>query len=561
MRKQMTKAFILVFGVLIAGLTIVQPASAIGTSGNTFTLSDDPQPSVPGGCDTVDYLAHPQNSLRPGGATPAYPYGNDYKYLCDPVQDIRSFTFDAGQTTPGFITASMTLGAAAPYDGMPLTQIPEGFTTLSYSWYFQNDIQHLAQPQRVNMRPATYNDAGPSTQDRISLFRYSRGQQCPAADVGYKDGVSSKGTLEANQIQSTTKPTRPCDVDTNPADPVGNDIIYWPPQPAVDGWWLLMGVDFTIVKHNDKLNGRTITCANVGSQPAPSCLGGTMTWGIYEGSTGVSTNRYDFNNNSINPQQMTWSSSGNTITVKQPYTPKYILGTDDDLLLDDVSSYPLAAPGAKITDVVPQTGGVVQAGSPWRICDGGDPMNPDGPVPAIANPVGPGPTGPLGYPLPNYIPGHPQWSPEADGGKSCFKYLTGLITVRDWAPMAGFELRAIPRAPGYTASPSSLYCRYPLTTRPTSPLPVALGATTLPPVPGGAAVSTDPYDQAWWIEVSRETSSGKTPVGPSVQAPGANVSQQVSTAPFGRDQACNYTYVTYGLHYKPWSGTDDITAM
>lgn len=516
--KRMHMAGLMALLVVATIFVVPSPAPAAGLVGQTDAT-----------CDTIDFAKHPQNSFRP-----PIPY-SQYQYRCttdlgDPLQDIRSWSFDAGSLRIGYLTASMTVGATLPQNADPITILPEGFNSISYSWYYQTNLQNVRQPSHTECFPAEANWHPTSTQDRIYLQKFTRTSSCKAASIGYKNNDPRQGTFEANQIWNGT--VKPADVD-----PLSGS---WTPFPTADGWWLVLTSSVIIQPHN----ATTFPCKDgpdPDTLPDASCLKWQSTWGFYENYSGVSVNRFDFNNDAVNPNKFSLTVAGSSLTLQVPYQPQFLSGPDDDLLIDDVNSYPFGRPGAQVTGVVAQTSGVSLAGSPWKICLGGDPMLPEGPIPGggVPNPL------PVG---PKFIPGYPQDLQGADGGKSCAKGILGLLTVRDWAPDAGFQLRAFPRSPAYLPSTTSISCRYPAGQR---PLAAALVVQTVPAMPNEIDATTTPYDRAWWVEVARERASGRDQIvaqSPSGGVPAAPGGTTVGL-PTGKDQACNYTLVSTGIHY------------
>jgi hypothetical protein len=125
----------------------------------------------------------------------------------------------------------------------------------------------------------------------------------------------------------------------------------------------------------------------------------------------------------------------------------------------------------------------------------------------------------------------------------CIRGLYGLVTVLDWTD-GGFELRLYPRSPSYAPSQSSLSCRYPVGQTPTL-LNVQMPEMVAPALDYDLTPYDDPFEVQVW-------NGGASPAAKqSVSAP-AQVKGHVGPldGTIGKDQACNYTPVPFGLHYK-----------
>lgn len=526
-------------GSIVPLLGVTNAHAAGGTSGPLTDRTGD----------TVNYALHPQNTLRKGVNSLC---GSDYCYGdptdtsgSDPLRrpaikplDIKGYQLDAGLTRPGYFTATMEVDGNILRNGDPITSLPKGFTAVDYAWLFTTTTMDRLQDIGDDCSPLESNQ---------SIDRYSRvylqkwaaraGQFCPKAkNPGDED--KQLATLGNQAVLS-------------------HDQVMEVPHYKDDHWWLVIAVAIEIVNDGPGPNNGHFCKAVQGVFP-PQCLKSYVRWGIYEGISGVQQMaRQDQN---VGPPIFGPTYLSNSkVQVQVPYAPLTTGGVDDDLLIDDTAIFPtlMGSPVDRVTSLVAETTGSVQVGTPTagvnRVCPVGSSFTPEGPLPKEVG-------------LPSNV------SPDPNN-RTCANYLTGLLTLQDWAPDSGVELRVYPRSWSYTASAQSLTCRYPIGSnwQAALGLPVALGALPNGLVQGNVQIGPSnsgtagpflgldptPYESNWTLGLAVETfpASGGTgsrqQVVPNQQVNGV---PQLSAAhgnyqtPLGKDTKCGYTDWPFGLH-------------
>lgn len=482
---------LLLVGLMAVALLQLSPAQAGGvkqadtgglppTSPGVALVPPKMDPAKPGCGDALDPV------LTQSRWAPVYQDRTLPTYT--KVLDIKDWSFSA--VNP-WIWASVTLCGPAPTH---YTHIPPGYSELTYFWLFKSPRQQNAFVlQGYECFPERYNDLGPTTDNRISLFRYPRTSTCP------------KAANPQGEIQQVASGTAPADIDA----------VERIPRHTENHFWLQVSLSFSIEV--------------VGTTPV---LRPRWQWGWYDENAQTYFSFDGFNNNNApgaldgaelmgrryDPVTNTLVIDPNAMTIRVPYTPRIDAGVDDDLLIDEQRTWPLAKTGDPISGVVLSAFGTRTVGLPVPVCPFG--------------PQYPSPGGPL--------PGYPQNLPGADGGRFCRKDFVGLLSGHDWAPNLGFEGRAVARSPSWAPSPNISsnnwwQCRN------------LLGGA---PLLGTPAVGAGPYDvsadqDAFWVEVRYNT----TQFGPSVLVPGANGPDLTIPLATGQNIPCNYQRVPTGLHY------------
>lgn len=535
----------------------------------------------------IDTAFHPQNSFRPPTPYATYQRRNVTE-LGDKMFDMTAWDFQAGipDGSGGFhdrFKMSITVGSALPRPGDSPLLMPATFTEVQYAWYIQTTMQNSKQKVGVDCIPTQNFGEGNATfqgplldsdpfgtgdpgnnqiPDRWTLMDFTAiagSDECKKAALSDIDGDGRATRLENEQVGKAES--------TNAAIAQLRNI-YEVPHPAIDGWWMVFSVD--LVTAADGADGLRCRVDPATGQRYPVCLRYVPNWGIYEGYSGFQStlsgldsedggdNYYitDVDGNPANglqsvgsPFTVTLSTDRKTITMEAPYQPKILNGIDGDEIADDLQSWPtnLGAPGQDVTAVVAETAGVQTAGGP-QACGA-----LDGGLNALDDLAGTG---------------------ESDNcvGTGFDNVGLGLLTIRDWAPENGFELRQAPRQPGYLPnpdSPNAAFCRYPIGHFPAAPAAVTIapvpqavslgpdnsgggdmGSTISVSVPGQVGYDTTPFTRRWWIH-SQSDQGPLTGLNPTrvegVALSGAPLHQPTGV---GRDVACGYQRWTPGLHYN-----------
>ncbi|MCA1834006.1 MAG: hypothetical protein ABR548_12125 [Actinomycetota bacterium] len=498
--------------------------------------------------DTINYAAHPQNTLR---AKLDSPCGADYCHgdptdttSTDPLNkpaikplDITGYYMDAGLTRANYYTARMTVAGNILQNGDPLTALPKGFTGVDYTWYFTTDLQDTTQDVGDDCSPLEANQSV-DRYSRIYATKYTtNGQTCPGAltpgdEDHHNASAGNVAVLEHNQVIEV-------------------------PHYASDHWWMTLAVSIEAVNDGPGPNPGNHFCKAVSGVTPPQCLRSYVRWGVYEGYSGV-TSLYRQDQNVGPAISGPTYLSASQVQIQVPYNPQFSGGVDDDLLVDDTQIFPtlLGASGHSVTSLVAEITGSVQVGTPTvgvnRVCPAGTSFTPEGPLPPAAG-------------LPSNV------SPDKDN-KTCANYLTGLLTLQDWAPDNGVELRAYPRAWAYLPSASSTTCRYPIgqSWMAASGAPVALAAATAPEIPGQAVIGQSssgdngpvgldatPYERPWSVELVNNTFPASGGAGSRSQIvapqtvpgqPGLSAAHRSQSLVVGTNNKCNYTDWPFGIH-------------
>ncbi|MHB8510888.1 MAG: hypothetical protein ACYDCC_01810 [Actinomycetota bacterium] len=569
----------------VAPLTLLVGLVGGGTPAHAGTSGWITQPSNQG---VINYIKHPQNSLRPDGTfNPAY---NSYQYACQPgdggvpISDCGPMKIAGAQVSTDYTGINFTMRTVGnlPPEGGAVTAIPAPFVNLSYEFAFTTTAQEHAQqigftcnnpnPDRNTGTPNNVND----TFDVNALGGNAGGpgQWHPGTGLTINTTVHNAASCGAakNADDASHQRATAGNVPVQSITP-----IMTPPHPASDGWLAVVWVEVqAVTAGTDRGDGRGPLVCQGG---APVCLDYVGQMGPFEGYSGFSLTQ-DFRSFSdATRANLSFSVSGNTVSIHVPFTPT-VLNADTDLLIDDATAFPwsFGTPGVdKITNFVPQVTGTADAGvntvsSVNALClnDSANPVpESQEPIHSVGATVGSANETVAGTSksLPEYdnvqkeynavVPPVAQpvtmnkdgaWligSGGSDEGQ-CTRGVYGLVTILDWLRQ-GFELRIYPRSPSYAPSTDSVSCRYPVGDFPAAPAPVYFDEVTGPLSAPAVDVSTSPYDSPWSVDVWADGSNVQHIGG--VQAPSVNQHVGPLDGVIGKDQRCNYTYVPFGLHY------------